>query len=255
MTAMGECGPDQVRPLYGRFGWAYDLVVTRPAGGSAQQVVDTLVSLGVGAGSLVLDAGCGTGRYSEALAAHGFRVIGIDRSEALIEQARARVADAVFTCADLLRWRPPELADAVLCRGVLNDLTDDVDRRAAFAALSSWLRPGGVLLADVREWAATADRYASEQQYERSVGRKGRALRFSSRTTLEPRRRLMHVHEHYVGSVDDVDVDERYEFAMRCWTAGEVRDHIASAGFTSLELRPDVEAGIAPDRLLVVAHR
>jgi hypothetical protein len=64
----------------------------------------------------------------------------------------------------------------------------------------------------------------------------------------------MHVHERHVGSVDDVDVDERYEFAMRCWTADEVRDHVASAGFTRLELRGGAEAGIAPDRLLVVAH-
>jgi ubiquinone/menaquinone biosynthesis C-methylase UbiE len=52
----------RVRPLYGRFAWAYDLVVARPAGGSPEHVARTMGSLGTSLGSLVLDAGCGTGR-------------------------------------------------------------------------------------------------------------------------------------------------------------------------------------------------
>jgi SAM-dependent methyltransferase len=96
-----------VRPLYGRFAWAYDLVVARPAGGSVEQVARMLVASGTSCGSLVLDAGCGTGRYADGLAAFGFRVIGLDRSEALIQQARARSSRAVFVCADCLRGARP----------------------------------------------------------------------------------------------------------------------------------------------------
>lgn len=173
-----------VRPLYGRFGWAYDLVVPRPACLTVEQVARTLDSMGAGAGSLVVDAGCGTGRYSEGLAALGFRVVGVDRSEALIEQARARTTSATFDCEDMLGWRPPETVDAVLCRGVLNDLTAGAERQDAFAAFASWLSPGGGLLADVREWAATAARYANAPRHECSVNQKGRTLRFASETTL-----------------------------------------------------------------------
>lgn len=245
----------RVRPLYGRFAWAYDLVVARPAGGSPEHVARTMGSLGTSLGSLVLDAGCGTGRYADSMAAFGFRVIGLDRSEALVEQARARSSGAVFFCADLLTWRPPELADAVLCRGVLNDLTAHSERRAAIAAFGSWLCPGGVLLADVRDWQATAARYASEPRHEHLVRQEGRTLLFSSETTLDASRRLMYVREHYIGTVDGVDVDETYDFAMRCWTADELRDHVAAAGFTSLELRDGAEAGMARDRLLAIARR
>lgn len=193
--------PGGVRPLYGRFAWAYDLVVARPAGGTAEHVAKMLLSSGASPGSRVVDAGCGTGRYADVLAASGFRVIGVDRSEALIEQARARSSSAVFVCADLLAWRPPEMADAVLCRGVINDLTADSERRAAFGAFASWLCPGG-LLADVRDWEATATRYAHEPRHEHSASRPGRTLKYSSETTLDASRCLMHVREHYAGTVD-----------------------------------------------------
>lgn len=243
------------RPLYGRFAWAYDLVVARPAGGSAEHLASMLLSCGAGHGSLVLDAGCGTGRYAQGLARFGFRVLGLDRSEALIEVARARSSSATFVCADLLAWHPPEMADAVLCRGVLNDLIADGDRATAFSAFAAWLCPGGVLLADVRDWGATAARYANEPRHERSASRHGRTLLFSSETTLDASRRLMRVRERYTGTLHGQTVDDSYEFAMRCWTAGELRGYIAAAGFTSLQLRSGAEAGIAPDRILVIAHR
>jgi SAM-dependent methyltransferase len=243
------------RPLYESFGWAYDLVVPDPAGGGVDDVARRLRSLGVVAGSLVIDAGCGTGRYSRALAALGLRVIGVDRSEALIDQARARAADATFVCADLLSWRPPEPAAGVLCRGVLNDLTGDGERRAAFRAFGSWLRPGGILLADVRDWEATAARYAAQSRHERSVNWRGRTLQFVSDTELDSDRHLMHVRERYIGTVDGVGVDQSYDFVMRCWTPEEVRDHVAEAGLAALELCPGAEAGMAPDRLSLVARR
>jgi SAM-dependent methyltransferase len=242
------------RPLYGRFAWAYDSIVRHPAGGTLDQVATRLRSIRLGAGSLVIDAGCGTGRLSAALAARGFRVIGLDRSDALIDQARGKTTGARFVCGDLLQWRPPELAAAVLCRGVLNDLTADEARRNAFVAFASWLEAGGVLLADVREWEATATRYASGLRHQRGVTDGGRALQFSSETSLDPAHRRMVVHERYVGLVDGVEVDERHDFAMRCWTADEVVSCARAAGFSRVDVIDGEDAGIAADRLLVVAR-
>jgi ubiquinone/menaquinone biosynthesis C-methylase UbiE len=43
--------------------------------------------------SLVIDLGCGTGRFSELLAAHfGVQVIGIDPSQKMLDQARRKPA-------------------------------------------------------------------------------------------------------------------------------------------------------------------
>jgi SAM-dependent methyltransferase len=193
-----------MRPLYGSFAWAYDLVVPRPAGGAVGAVARRLRAAGVPTGSTVIDAGCGTGRYAHALSAAGFDLMGVDRSQALIDQARAKTSDATFVCADLLTWRPSEPVAGVLCRGVLNDLTADRERREAFMAFASWLRPGGVLLADVRDWEATVARYAARPRHERSVERDGRRLRFCSETELDGARDLMRVRERYAGEVDGV---------------------------------------------------
>jgi SAM-dependent methyltransferase len=129
MRGTDDLEADRLRPLYGRFAWAYDLVVPRPAGGSMEQLAVTLSSLGVMTGSLILDAGCGSGRYSDALTASGFRVIGVDRSAALIEQARARPTEAAFICADFLAWDPPETPAAVLCRPERPDRQRRPERR------------------------------------------------------------------------------------------------------------------------------
>ena len=46
----------------------------------------------------------------------------------------------------------------ILCRGVLNDIIDNGNRRQAFLVFNRLLREGGVLILDVREWNATAAR-------------------------------------------------------------------------------------------------
>ena len=222
------------RPLYNRFAWAYDELVPDPAGLSVERIAERLEP-----GCVVVDAGCGTGRYTAGLARLGFRVIGIDRSAALLAQARART-DAELIEADLLDWEPREPVDAVFCRGVLNDLTADADRRAAFAAFARWLRPGGVLIADVRDWDATVERYAGRGPVEQSAG----DLRYRTETTLDGG--LMRIHETYG--------DERHEFTMRPWTPAEVRTAATAAGFASVDVQPGGDVGIAPDRLLVVAR-
>jgi glycine/sarcosine N-methyltransferase len=243
------------RPLYARFAWAYDSVVAHPAGGTVDQLTARLRSLGLGPRSLVIDAGCGTGECATGLAARGYRVIGVDRSEALIEQARRKTETARFVVGDVLEWRPAQAADAVVCRGMLNDLTADAERRGAFEAFASWLAADGVLLADIRDWESTAARYASGLRHERTAIRPDGTLRFSSETTLEPDRHQMLVHERYVGHVAGCDVDERHDFVMRCWTATEISDYARSAGFDRFEVVRGADADIAADRLLVVARK
>jgi SAM-dependent methyltransferase len=145
------------RPLYHELAWAYDALVA-PAGIGAAFVAATLAARGVQPGALVVDAGCGTGAHSRALAARGYRVIGIDASAELIAQARRESPSLELVVADLRDWRPAEPAAAVLCRGVLNDLL--TEREAALRALGEMLAPGGVLVADVRDWERSAARYA-----------------------------------------------------------------------------------------------
>ncbi len=132
---------------------------------------------------------------------------------------------------------------------MLNDLIADTDRRAAFVSFASWLRADGVLLADVRDWQATAARYATQSSHDLSVDDAGWELRFSSATSLDHERHVMRVRERYRGTVDGVEVDESYDFRMRCWTPEHVTAYAAEAGFASLDIQRGAKAGVAADRL------
>lgn len=97
---------------------------------------------------VALDAACGTGRYSEYLAAQGHRVIGVDSSPDMLAHARARVPGARFLLGDLHRL--PLAAgevDVVVCALALTHLAD---LRPALAEFARVLRPGGhLVIADV----------------------------------------------------------------------------------------------------------
>jgi SAM-dependent methyltransferase len=224
-------------------------VVAQPAGPGAEALAPALAARGAGAGSSLLDAGCGTGRYARALAALGYRVVGLDRSPDLIDVARAAAPECRFLVADLRTWAPAEPFDAALCRGVLNDLVDDGDRRAAVGGLRRALRAGGVLVADVRDWEATAERYAADAVVERE-GRTPRGrVAFSSITALEPATHTMRIRERI--ALDGTPAAES-EFAMRCWTREELDAALRAAGFAEVEL--DALAPARADRIVAVAR-
>jgi trans-aconitate 2-methyltransferase len=95
----------------------------------------------------VLDAGCGTGRVTAALAERlpRGRVIAVDGSPAMLEQAKARLGDDVdVRVADLLELELDEPVDAILSTATFHWIADH-DR--LFANLLETLRPGGRLVA------------------------------------------------------------------------------------------------------------
>jgi trans-aconitate 2-methyltransferase len=103
----------------------------------------------------VVDAGCGSGRVTEELLARlpQGRVVALDSSPSMLEQARARLHGrgnrVTFVQADLSTLQPDDLegaapVDAVLSTATFHWVTDH-DR--LFANLHEVLRPGGQLVA------------------------------------------------------------------------------------------------------------
>jgi SAM-dependent methyltransferase len=179
---------DLPRPYYHEFAWAYDLLQTDSVAPRVDFIHAVLRQNGIAANSTVLDAGCGTGRYATELAKRGFHMFGADQSAELIAIARNRESDAVerpqFVVADLLAASFPTLFDAILCRGVLNDFVKDGDRSYIFHRFHTWLRSGGVLIFDVREWARTLERYTKRPLHQRTVRLSNGKLEFQSETVL-----------------------------------------------------------------------
>src|SRR6476661_5154640 len=208
------------RPFYTEYAWAFDLLIDRPVEKECGVIAAWLVGRQILPGAAVLDAGCGTGRYARELARRGYIVHGVDLSPELIEVAKETAGDRIggvsFTVADIFA-APSARYDAVLCRGVLNDVIDDDRRDAVFAAFARTLRPRGALILDVREWNASAERKAREPLFRKRVSTARGELTFSSVTELDAERRLLLTSErHELVGRGDTRVSD-YHFVMRCW--------------------------------------
>jgi ubiquinone/menaquinone biosynthesis C-methylase UbiE len=94
--------------------------------------------------SLVIDLGCGTGRFSELLAAHfGVQVIGIDPSLKMLDQARRKLtSDNVIYCQGLAEALPfrDGCADLVFMSMVYHHFNDPT---AVASECHRVLRQGG----------------------------------------------------------------------------------------------------------------
>ncbi len=91
-----------------------------------------------------VDIGCGEGRFCRMLAERGIQIIGIDPTEALIAQARARdpICDYRIARAEALPFADGSFDLAVS----YNSLIDIADIGTAIAEMARVLRPGGTLL-------------------------------------------------------------------------------------------------------------
>jgi SAM-dependent methyltransferase len=119
--------------------------VARPAEDEATFRVKTGIAAADLAGRLVLDAGCGGGRYARLVGGHGARVVGVDLSSAVDKAAEvcAGLPEALIVQADLLDLPVAEEAfDLVYSIGVLHHTPDP---RRAFAQIARRVKPGGRL--------------------------------------------------------------------------------------------------------------
>jgi SAM-dependent methyltransferase len=248
------------RPFYGEYAWAFDLLIDRPVRKECAVIADWLVARGIPPGQQILDAGCGTGRYAIELARRGYRVHGVDRSPDLIAVARGAAGESTGGAS----FEVGEIADlpvagyaGILCRGVLNDILDDEERDAVFAAFAEALQSNGALILDVRDWPATAERKKREPLFRKRVSTARGELTFTSVTTVDPDNRQLLVSERHELAGDGGERVSDYQFAMRCWERDELSVLLARHGFGDIAwfgaYDHDVEAG-ATDRLVVVGQ-
>lgn len=129
----------------------YDRVAT-PQARWAVPLLEHLDAGGIGAGR-VLDAGCGSGRVSQAVLDRlpGAHLVALDGSQAMLDEAARRLAPAVaagrvtFVHADMALPLPLDRpVDAIVSTAAFHWVTD---HDALFHNLAAVLRPGGQLVA------------------------------------------------------------------------------------------------------------
>lgn len=109
------------------------------------QEIDTLTK-DINKQGLILDAGCGFGRDTKVFIDRGFKVIGIDLSEKLLEEAKKYVPQAQFIKMDLRGLDfPDNYFDGIWCNAALLHLTIE-DIKKALNEFYRVLKLGGKLL-------------------------------------------------------------------------------------------------------------
>jgi SAM-dependent methyltransferase len=118
-------------------------------------------------GTRALDFGCGTGRSTRLLRSLGFRVIGVDVSDFMLAQARARdpQGDYRLVAGDQLGGFDGGTFDLICAAFTFDNIPTDEKKASALGELGRLLAPGGRLLVVVsspaiycHEWASFSTR-------------------------------------------------------------------------------------------------
>lgn len=101
---------------------------------------------GLPAGAYILDAGCGAGVPVSQILNEGFRVLGVDFSEAQVELAAKNVPGAHFLCQDMTRLDFPENTfDGITSYYAIIHVPRQ-EHAALLASFHRMLKPGGLAL-------------------------------------------------------------------------------------------------------------
>lgn len=107
------------------------------------------------AGRSMIDLACGTGTLALLMAERGWSVLGIDRSAAMLAQARRKIAaiapiDIRLMEADMCNFEVDAPADLLTCcYDSLNYLLTEDDLQRCFRAVARALLPGGLFCFDL----------------------------------------------------------------------------------------------------------
>ena len=220
----------------------------------AARQVWPLLKLARPRGKVVLDLGCGPGRWAIPLARAGLRVTGVDRTEFLLVQARTRARRArkriEWVQQDMRDFIRPATFDIALSLftsfGYFNEPDED---RAVLANVFASLQSGGVFVLEM-------------------MGKEILARIFQSTTSerLADGSLLVQRHEVFDGwsrvrnewtLVKDGKA-RTWRFHVTIYSGQELRDRLEHAGFTQVQLFGSFagdEYGVNAQRLIAVARR
>jgi ubiquinone/menaquinone biosynthesis C-methylase UbiE len=200
----------------------------------------------------VLELGCGTGRIAIPVARSGKRLVGIDRSDAMLARARTRSRRArlpkrlALVRGDIRALPFPHPAPFGLVMapyGILQSLLVDEDLSATLASVAGVLRPGALfgvdLVADLPSWR-------EYRQQRRLAGwRQGRRsfVTLIESVRQDRRRRLTVFEQEYIERRGRTRVARCFELAFRTVSVPQMTRRLEQAGFRITAVLGDYDGG------------
>jgi len=191
----------------------------------------------------VLELGCGTGRVSIPLALDGIDIVGVDRSEPMLERARkrnkggarkgarGRPPRARFVRADIraLPFGDGSFPSVIAPYGILQSLIRPRDLTATLASVARVVAPGGTfgidLVPDVPKW----------REYSNRVQLRGKAgaahLTLIESVRQDPKRRLTTFQQTFVERRRERTQEHQFELTFRTLSVAEMSKELERAGF------------------------
>ncbi|HKH19033.1 MAG TPA: methyltransferase domain-containing protein [Solirubrobacteraceae bacterium] len=208
---------------------------------------------GCPAGGDLLDVPCGFGRHSVPLARAGYRVVGVDRSESLVAEARRRAGGARWPKLSRADYRELPFPDASFDAAInlftsLGYLGDQEDTRA-LAEIGRVLRPGARLVIEVMHRDLLVREYRDQDW--RLVG-EGRLL--LEQRTFDAASGVAQVTQTLI---EGNGARDSRSYSIRVYTATELVAMLAAAGFADAKCYGDLEgaAFTTATRLVIAASR
>ena len=199
-------------------------------------------------GGDLLDVPCGFGRHSLPLAEAGYRVTGVDRSAALIEEARRRGRTPEFVQADYRDLPFGDASfDAALCLFTsLGFLGDEQDTRA-LTEIRRVLRPEGRLIIEMMH----RDRLVA-LGHDKNWQLLGEGRLMVEQTAFDPASGVAQTTQTLIEGSGE---RESRTWSLRVYSATELLAMLARAGFAGARCLGDLDGGPfgTGTRLVIVA--
>jgi ubiquinone/menaquinone biosynthesis C-methylase UbiE len=201
-------------------------------------------------GGELLDVPCGFGRHAVPLARAGYRVTGVDRSEALLAEARRRTGGERWPKLTRADYRDLPFSDASFDAAIclfssLGYLGDEEDTKA-LAEIGRVLRPGGRLVIETMHRDLLV-RIFRDQDW-RAVG-EGRLL--LEQRTFDAASGVVQTTQTLI---DGSGRRDSRSYSIRLYSATELLAMLARAGFAEARCHGDLGgAPLETDTRLVVA--
>ena len=194
-------------------------------------VVDAIEALArPSPGAAVLDACCGPGRHSLELASRGYRVTGIDITDAYLEAARESAGDLAtvsFLHADVREFEMPGAFDlAINLYTSFGYFADPAEDLAALRRLRGALKEGGALVIETTGKETAARDFTAGESFERGG--------WKVRTEFTIVGAWEGLRNRWILSRGEERVD--HAFDLRLYSGTELKGALLGAGFSDVRI-------------------